>query len=253
MKKALMIILLVIFGIGIYMNFGMGKSVEEATIKEAPASTASAEPPSEEGPDEEEAPQEEPETAEATNEEDMRPFNQEALNGIHEEAVAENEPVIIDVVIPSYYTEDFIDLLTQQFGKSRIEFNRVDLDAASPGLETLTVNENSDGVIIDALQIMDYNQEALPDRAVERLEDAYMKLHDAGKVVYLLGNPNVHQHENLAQVLEADAEHFPEHDYYYIDNQDITVEDAYYDYDSGTLTGPVETRIAQNIHEYMIE
>ncbi|MBY8910869.1 hypothetical protein K6L05_14020, partial [Salinicoccus roseus] len=105
MKKALMIILLVIFGIGIYMNFGMGKSVEETTIKEAPASTASAEPPSEEGPDEEEAPQEEPETAEATNEEDMRPFNQEALNGIHEEAVAEDEPVIIDVVIPSYYTE----------------------------------------------------------------------------------------------------------------------------------------------------
>lgn len=251
MKKALIIALLIIFGIGIYMNFGMDQSAgDNESIAGEPASKASDEPASEEGAGEEEAG---PSKENNNDNSEAVSFNQEALNGIYEEAVAQNEPVIIDVVVPSYYTEDFISVLSQQFGTAHIEFNRIDLDAASSELETLTVNENSDGVIIDALQISDYNREMLPERDSGRLENAYMNLYDAGKVVYLLGNPNAHQHENLARVLEEDAEYFPENDYYYIDNRDISVEDEYYDYDSETLTAPVEARIAQNIHEYMVE
>ncbi|WP_031546618.1 hypothetical protein [Salinicoccus luteus] len=251
MKKALITILIIIFGIGIYMNFGMNQGAgENASIAGESASTATDEPPSEEASAEEAAePAEEP----TTDSSETVSFSQEALNEIHEAAVAENEPVIIDVVVPSYYTGDFINVLSQQFGTSHIEFNRIDLDSASPELETLTVSENSDAVIIDALQISDYNREVLPERDADRLENAYMNLYDAGKVVYLLGNPDAHQHENLAQVLEEEAEYFPQNDYYYIDNRGIEVEDAYYDYDSEMLTAPVEARIAQNIHEYMTE
>ena len=120
-------------------------------------------------------------------------------------------------------------------------------------LSELTVSQNSDAVIMDALQIRDYNDEILPQRSVDNLTNAYMNIYNNDKTVYILGNPNAHQHENLSSVLAEEQETLTDNDYYYIDNQDVEIDGEYYDYDTGELTSEVETQIAQNIHGYMAE
>ncbi|MCG1010860.1 hypothetical protein J4760_12590 [Salinicoccus sp. ID82-1] len=256
MKKVLIILLVIIFGAGIYINFGMDRTMDNSeSIANGPAETNEPATLETSGENTETSTEEVTEEAstEPSEESDTLTFNQESLEAAYAEAVVANEALIIDVVIPSYYSDSFIDSLSEQFGSDYIEFNRVDLASTTPELEAVSVNANSDAVIMDALQISDYNAEVLPERNLDRLTNAYMNLYDDGKVVYILGNPNVHQHENLAAVLEEESNDLTASDYYYIDNQDVSVEGDFYDYETDEMTPASEMQVVQNIYEFMAQ
>ncbi|GAB3059643.1 hypothetical protein ACFOU0_05160 [Salinicoccus sesuvii] len=253
MKKILIILLIVAFAAGVYVNFGMNKSTEDTGS--VSSETAESNIPSESNtPEETEETTEESTTEPAEPEmEEVLSFNQEALDTAYTAAIDDDEPLIIDVVIPSYYSDSFISALSERFDSDQITFNRVDLESTTPGLETISVNANSDAVILDALQISDYNAEVLPERDADRLMNAYMNLYNSDKIVYILGNPNVHDDDFLADVLEEENDYLTSNDYYYIDNQNVSVEGDAYDYDTDEMTSASEIEIVQNIYTFMIE
>src|SRR5699024_8503836 len=149
-------------------------------------------------------------------------------------------------------TEEFMTNMEAQFDTDTIQFNRVDLTNNTTTLNELSVNDNSDAVIIDALQILDYNDAVLPERDEDALRTSYMNLYDSDKVVMLLGNANVHEHVDLANDIAEDATYFTHNDYYYIDNHDVSVEGEYYDYDNDVMTSEVENEVIGNIHNFLI-
>ena len=246
MKNVLIIILLIVFGAGLYVNFGMSQNIDQSDIV---SETSQEET---EGNSGSETSGEDVNSSDEDGGDDLA-FSQEPLQERYTQAVENNEPLIIDVLLPSYYTDGFIETLAGQFGSDNIEFNRIDVDTNTVDLTELTVSENSDAVIMDALQIRDYNDEVLPERDTDNLTSAYMNIYNSGKVVYILGNPNVHEHENLADVLAEDQAYLTENDYFYIDNQDAAPDGEFYDYDAGTLTEETESIIAENIYGYMTE
>lgn len=268
MKKVLLIVALILFAGGLYVNFAMSPSTEQASLtNETDTSDETADNPDTEATNdaeddtaenenednEEETAESDDESSELSDDENQISFNQESLDELYNQAVENNETLIIDVLLPSYYTEDFMTNMEAQFDADAIQFNRLDLTNNTTTLNELSVNDNSDAVIIDALQIMDYNDEVLPERDEDALTTAYMNLYNSDKVVMLLGNANVHEHENLANVLDEDASYFTDNDYYYIDNQDVSVEDEYYDYDNDVMAGEVENEVISNIHSYLID
>lgn len=269
MKKVLLIVALILFAGGLYVNFAMNPSTEQASLtnetdtsdetadNEDTDATSDAADEGNEGSDE--SANDETETSDADeessepSEEDIQiSFNQESLDELYNQAVENNETLIIDVLLPGYYTEDFMTNLETQFDTDTIQFNRLDISSNTTTLNELSVNDNSDAVIIDALQILDYNDAVLPERDVDALTTAYMNLYNSDKVVMLLGNANVHEHENLANVLDEDATYFTENDYYYIDNQEVSVEGDYYDNENDVMTSDVETEVIGNIHSFLI-
>lgn len=240
MKKVLIVILLLLFGAGLYANFGMDRDIDQPDVISQTST------------DENEENTSEDETRETSADESLT-FSQEPLQEAYEQASENNGPLIIDVLLPSYYTDGFMDTLAEQFDSNAVKFNRVDTDTNTVNLSELTVSQNSDAVIMDALQIRDYNDEILPRRSVDNLTNAYMNIYNNDKVVYILGNPNAHQHENLISVLSEEQETLTASDYYYIDNQDVEVDGEYYNDDTDELTAEVEARIAQNMYDHMIE
>ncbi|AKG74528.1 hypothetical protein [Salinicoccus halodurans] len=250
MKNVLIVILLIAFGAGLYVNFGMSQNIDQSDIISE----------STEGETEENTEDDASQTSDedgnsgnpATSGENLT-FSQEPLQERYTQAVENNEALIIDVLLPSYYTDGFIETLAGQFGTDNIQFNRIDIDTNTVDLTELTVSENSDAVIMDALQIRDYNDEVLPERNVDNLTNAYMNIYNSDKIVYILGNPNVHEHENLADILAEDQASLVENDYFYIDNQDVSVDGEFYDYEADTLTPETESRIAESIYGYMVE
>lgn len=253
MKNVLIVILLIAFGAGLYANFGMSQNIDQSDIISESTESETEE-------NTEDGTENASETEGGNGNSDGREnsgealtFSQEPLQERYQEAIQNNEPLIIDILLPSYYTDGFTDTLAQQFGTDNIEFNRIDIDTNTVDLTELTVSENSDAVIMDALQIRDYNDEVLPERNIDNLTNAYMNIYNSDKIVYILGNPNVHEHENLANVLAEDQTYLTESDYFYIDNQDVTVDGEFYDYDAGSLTTETESRIAENIYGYMVE
>lgn len=268
MKKVLLIVALILFAGGLYVNFAMSPSTEQASLtNETDTSDETADNPDTEATNdaeddtaenanednEEETAESDDDSSELSDDENQISFNQESLDELYNQAVENNETLIIDVLLPSYYTEDFMTNMEAQFDADAIQFNRLDLTNNTTTLNELSVNDNSDAVIIDALQIMDYNDEVLPERDEDALTTAYMNLYNSDKVVMLLGNANVHEHENLANVLDEDASYFTDNDYYYIDNQNVSVEDEYYDYDNDVMAGEVENEVISNIHSYLID
>lgn len=255
MKKILLVAASILFAGGLYVNFAMEPSAEPADSMdeiEAPEETAGNEPEGQdEAPDDDGNEDAEDEEAAVDEPEPEAAFKQENLNEIYETVVQNNEPLIIDVLLPDYYSEDFIERLEDEFGTGTVEFNRLELNANTTELSELDVNENSDAVIIDALQIQDYNDEVLPEREQEALGVAYRNIYDSDKVVFLLGNANVHQHENLEGVLEEDEDYFTGNDYYYIDNQDVEASD-YYNEDEDVMTPEVENEVTRNIYDFLI-
>jgi len=247
MKNISIVILLLLFGAGLYANFGMERDVEQSDLI---SQTSTKE--TEEGTSETDENTSEDETQETAADESLT-FSQQPLQEAYDRTSENNEPLIIDVLLPSYYTDGFMDTLSGQFDSDTVEFNRIDVDTNTVNLSELTVSQNSDAVIMDALQIRDYNDEILPQRSVDNLTNAYMNIYNNDKNVYILGNPNAHRHENLSSVLAEEQETLTDNDYYYIDNQDVEVDGEYYDYDTGALTPEVETQIAQNIHGYIAE
>lgn len=246
MKNVLIVILLIAFAAGLYVNFGMSQNVDQSDII-----SESTEDGAEENNDETSSEDENTES-QASDGEDLT-FSQEPLQERYAQAIENNEALIIDVLLPSYYTDGFTETLAQQFGTGNIQFNRVDIDTNTVELTELTVSENSDAVIMDALQIRDYNDEVLPDRDIDNLTNAYMNIYNSDKIVYILGNPNAHEHENLADVLAEDQAFLAENDYFYMDNQDAAVDGELYDYEADTLTAEAESMIAENIYGYMVE
>ena len=267
MKKVLLIVALILFAGGLYVNFAMNPSTEQASLTnetdtsdetavnedtDATSDAADDENDTAENANEDDTAESDEESSESSDEESQISFNQESLDELYNEAVENNETLIIDVLLPSYYTEDFMTNMEAQFDTDTIQFNRVDLTNNTTTLNELSVNDNSDAVIIDALQIMDYNDAVLPERDEDALTTAYMNLYNSDKVVMLLGNANVHEHVNLANVLDEDATYFTDNDYYYIDNQDVSVEGEYYDYDNDVVTSEVENEVISNVHSFLI-
>lgn len=248
MKNVLIVILLIVFGAGLYVNFGMSQNIDQTDIISGTSQEETEENSEDSG---SEISGEDGNSSDDAG--DDLVFSQEPLQERYTQAVENNEALIIDVLLPSYYTDGFIETLAGQFGSDNIEFNRIDIDTNTVGLTELTVSDNSDAVIMDALQIRDYNDEVLPERDTGNLTSAYMNIYNSGKVVYILGNPNAHEHENLAAVLAEDQTYLTENDYFYIDNQDAAPDGEFYDYDAGTLTEETEGIIAENIYGYMTE
>lgn len=250
MKKALVIILFLLFAAGIYFNFMHTGSI---STDESTEDTAGITEDDENGQQESDSASQEDSSAEEPDDStNGLVFNETAIQEKYDERVSSNEQLIIDVLLPAHYSGDFAERLNQQFGSNTVQLNQIDLPANTTAMNELTVNENSDVVIIDALQIADYNDEVLPERNLRNLTNAYMDLYNTGKTVIILGNPNAHEHENLQAELENDAEYFLENDYFYIDNQDEITENPY-DYDNEQINPALEDEMISNITNYLLQ
>lgn len=257
MKKALVIILFLLFAAGIYFNFmHTGSIFTDETAENDTDSTEVANDPQQEtesdSTSEENSGEENNSVEEQTENTDALVFKEPVLQEKYDERVANNEQLIVDVLLPSYYSGDFADRLNEQVNSNSIQFNQIELTGNTTEMSELTVNDNSDVVIMDALQIADYNDEVLPERNLSNLTDAYMNLYNTDKTVILLGNPNAHEHENLAAELESDSEYFTGNDYFYIDNQEV-MSDNPYDYDNNQLNPAIEDEMISNISGYLIQ
>ena len=255
MKKVLLLVALILFAGGLYVNFMTGQSTEQADPtdgRETPEDIAGGDPEEQEGTPESDSGSAEDTENEETAADEPEPevaFHQESLDESHDEAAENNEALIIDVLLPDYYSDDFTENLEDEFGTETIRFNRLELDANTTGLSEVAINENSDAVIIDALQIRDYDDGA--ERDLEALGVAYRNIYDNDKIVFLLGNPNVDPSSDLESVLLEDEAYFTGNDYYYIDNQDVRVENSY-DEDDGVMAPAVENEVIRNIYDHLI-
>lgn len=253
MKKVLIVILFLLFAAGIYFNFSSTGSLftNESTEEGAEETKITGEEQQEsEDTTSEDTPEEEQQ--EPNSKTDGLVFNEQTIQDKYDERVNNNEPLIIDVLLPAHYSTDFTERLSQQIGSDTVQFNQLELPANTTDMNELTVNENSDVIILDALQIADYNDEVLPQRNLNNLTGAYMDLYNTNKTVIILGNPNVHEHENLMATLEDDVEHFSENDYFYIDNQEILTESPY-DYDAEQINPALEDEIINSISSYLLQ
>src|SRR5699024_12449027 len=142
-NKVLLIVALILFAGGLYVNFAMNPSTEQASLtnetdtsdetadNEDTDATSDAADEGNEGSDE--SANDETETSDADeessepSEEDIQiSFNQESLDELYNQAVENNETLIIDVLLPGYYTEDFMTNLETQFDTdTRSEERRV--------------------------------------------------------------------------------------------------------------------------------
>ncbi|QQD85039.1 hypothetical protein [Jeotgalicoccus sp. ATCC 8456] len=252
MKKAIAIILLIVFGAGLYFNFVHTGSVSNDTTTEDQESAKTEnneDNQNNESAEDSEASTDETETSEQP---DSIAFNESSIQEQYDQRIANNEALIVDVLTPAYYNSDFADRLNQQFDTNTIQFNQVEMPGNTVDMNELTVNDNSDIVIMDAMQIADYNDEVLPERNLNNLRNAYMDLYNADKTVIILGNANVHEHENLADTLSNDAEYFPNNDFFYIDNQEVSVENPY-NPDDNVMNPAVEDEIINNIQAYLLQ
>ncbi|WP_026858682.1 hypothetical protein [Jeotgalicoccus psychrophilus] len=248
MKKALVIILFLLFAAGIYFNFmHTGPIFTDEAAEDTANDTEVANDGQQESDDtaQEESASEEP----ADNTNDLA-FNETAIQEKYDERVSNNEQLIVDVLLPAHYNGDFAERLNNQIGSDTVQFNQLELPANTTNINELTVNDNSDVVILDALQIADYDAEVLPERNLRNLTNAYMDLYNADKTVIILGNPNAHENENLAAELESDAVYFTENDYFYIDNQEVITENPY---DSETLNPALEDEMINSITNYLLQ
>lgn len=255
MKKVLIIILFLLFAVGIYFNFiHTGPVVTNDTAENSAEETESgSEETEEQNQDEEDTASEDTDPVEepADNSAGLA-FNDPSIQTRYDEHINNNEPLIIDILLPDHYSDDFTARLSEQFGSDTVQFNQIDFPANTVTMNEITVNENSDIVMIDALQISDYNDEVLPERNLSYLTEAYLNLYNENKTVMILGNPNVHEHENLAATLSGDAEFFSNNDYFYIDNQELITESPY-DYDQDQINPELEDEMINNITNYLLQ
>ena len=179
-------------------------------------------------------------------------FNEDVIQERYDENYKNNEPLIVDVVLPSYYSDSFINELENVFNSNSIQFNRIDIDVNSMELSQLDVHENSDIVILSALQIQDYNSEVLPDHDLQNVLDMYMSLLDDEKIAVVLNEVNVYDHINLENAIYDDQTYMNDYDYFYVDNSDVYL-DNMYDNENNTLTKETETEIAKNIKQFFIQ
>lgn len=248
MKKAIVILLFLLFTAGIYFNFmHTGSIFTDEVAENTDDDTEVTDDKTEESDDtvEKENTKEEP-----TDKANSLVFNESVIQEKYDKRVSNNEQLIVDVLLPSHYNGDFTERLNNQVDSETVQFNQIELPANTTNMNALTVNDNSDVVLLDALQIADYDNEVLPQRNIVNLTNGYMNLYNADKTVIILGNPNAHEDDNLASELEEDAAYFTENDYFYIDNQKVITENPY---DSDTLNPALEDEMINNITSYLLQ
>ena len=249
MKKALAILLLVLFVVGLYFNFVHTGSTSDKQANENQDAETTTDDSTEEETANDNSTSDSDSQEQNTN--DIA-FKEPSIQELYDQRLENNEALIIDVLTPSYYNSDFVDRLSESFPTYSIQVNQVDMPGNTVEMNELTVNENSDIVIMDAMQIADYNDEVLPERNRGNLSDAYMDLYNSDKIVIILGDANVHEHENLMNTLNDDAEFFVNNDYFYIDNKDVSVEDPYNE-DDNVLNPELEDAVIENIRSYLLQ
>src|SRR5699024_3809804 len=68
-------------------------------------------------------------------------FNDEDLNARYQELKEQNEPLVVSVLLPSYYSSDFISSLEDAFNTDTISFKRVDIEGNTLNLGILQRSE----------------------------------------------------------------------------------------------------------------
>ncbi len=179
-------------------------------------------------------------------------FNEDVIQEKYDANIQNNEPLTVDVVLPTYYSDAFMNDLKEAFNNTTIEFNRIDIDVNSGQLAQLNINDSADVVLLSALQIQDYNEEVLPSHDLPNVLRMYMSLLEANKTAVILSEPNAHAHVNLQNVLEDDQAFMRENDYFYVDNSRIELDDMY-DYDQNVLTREAEKEVAKNIRDFFLQ
>lgn len=179
-------------------------------------------------------------------------FNEDVIQDKYDANIQNNEPLTVDVVLPTYYSDEFMNDLKEAFNNTTIEFNRIDIDVNSGQLAQLNINDSADVVLLSALQIQDYNEEVLPSHDLPNVLRMYMSLLEANKTAVILSEPNAHVHVNLQNVLEDDQAFMRENDYFYVDNSRIELDDMY-DYDQNVLTREAEKEVAKNIRDFFLQ
>ena len=116
MKKVLLIVALILFAGGLYVNFAMSPSTEQASLmNETDTSDETADnedtdaandETDEENNETENADEpsgtDDDESSEPSEDESQISFNQESLDELYNEAVGNNETLIVDVLLPGY-------------------------------------------------------------------------------------------------------------------------------------------------------
>ncbi|CAD2074059.1 hypothetical protein [Phocicoccus pinnipedialis] len=179
-------------------------------------------------------------------------LSDEDLNATYQELKELNEPLIVSVLLPGYYSDDFIKRLEETFNTDTITFKRVDIEGNTTNLDTLSYFDNSDVVIISALQIQDYNDEVLPQHNLNTVLKYYMDFYNKGMTAIILSEPNAHNHNNLENVLLTDQDYMTNNDFYFISNVDVESEMMFGE-DEITLSEQVERQIQENIKKFLVK
>lgn len=150
-------------------------------------------------------------------------FQNEALNALYQEKVNNDETLNISLQIPTYYNaEALIERLNEAFDDENINFESEILEASSLNLSSIFVDEQYDVVMFNAMQVTDFDIQILHNRTLGNIEQVYQDLVNQGFIVYLIGDPDIYDNENLAQALEDDYEYFTDNDFNYIHLNDAS-------------------------------
>src|SRR5699024_1421747 len=63
-----------------------------------------------------------------------------SIQELYEQRLENNEALIIDVLTPSYYNNDFVDRLSESFPTDSVQVNQVDMPGNTVEMNELTVN-----------------------------------------------------------------------------------------------------------------
>lgn len=250
MKKIIIGILALIFLGLLVLNFGFETKSKLAVDTESP-SEKKTEVSKDEHKDKNIEPDSEKEEDVSQKEENYI-FNDEDLNARYQELKEQNEPLVVSVLLPSYYSNDFISSLEDAFNTDTISFKRIDIEGNTTSLGTLPYFDNSDAVMISALQIQDYNDEVLPQHNLNKMLAYYMDFYNNGMTAIVLSEPNAHEHNNLENVLLEDQDYMSNNDYYFVSNVDVEA-DAMFNEDETTLSTQVEKQIISNIKKFLVK
>ena len=144
-------------------------------------------------------------------------FQNEELNALYQEKVNNDETLNISLQVPPYYNaEALIERLNAAFDDEFINFESESLEASSLNLSSIFVDEQYDVVMFNAMQVTDFDIQILHNRTPGNIEQVYQDLVNQGFIVYLIGDPDIYDNENLAQALEDDYEYFTDNDFNYI-------------------------------------
>ena len=150
-------------------------------------------------------------------------FSNEELNALYQEKVDNDETLNINLSVPAYYNaEELIDRLEEAFDDEHINFEYSNLEASSLNLTSIFVDEDVDVVMFNAMQVTDFDIQILHNRTLTNIQQVYQDLVNQDIIVYVIGDPDIYENDNLSQALEDDYEYFSDNDYNYIHLNDTS-------------------------------